>query len=690
MSGEDLKVKGGHNAHLVYRPDIDGLRAVAILSVLFFHAFPSKLRGGFVGVDIFFVISGFLISSIIFRSLERDSFSFSEFYAHRIRRIFPALLVVLLSCCVAGWFLLLPDDYRRLGKHVAAGSGFVQNFVLWGESGYFDTSSALKPLMHLWSLAIEEQFYLIYPVIVVCAWRLGRNFLFVLIALLLVSFSLNIFEIYRDSTKAFFLPQMRFWELLFGAGVAYINIYARESLIRKIRGLIFHEALFRRSPSISTQDLVINNGLSIFGFALIVASLITIHHGRLFPGWWALAPVSGACLVILSGPDAWINRYILSTRVMVFVGLISYPLYLWHWPLLSFVHLVEGDISSRGLRIAVVVLSLVLAWLTYKLVERPLRFGRNTWIKTAAITISLFLVGSLGYKIFDADGFENRTAVKGVEQKIKDLSWDLNRFNYVSCESELVKESPTLGYCSKSKVAPPTAVILGDSHAEHIFPGIANNDERSWLLIGNHSCPPVTDVNVITLYGECQGLMTKAIDYVVGLPSVDTVVLSFFGSYALDVSYAADHLAEGGGLDTIKMVSDKTLLKTKKDLLYFGLDRTISKIESSGKRVIFVIDVPELPFFLKDCISKPLVRSASDCKLPRSEVIERQAVQREIVDRLITAHPGIRVFDSVDIVCDEKTCNAVSGDGFLYRDSHHLSVRGSNIFARDFLSWLKN
>ena len=194
----DSAVAGGgqpitmHNAHPVYRPDIDGLRAIAILSVVIYHAFPTKLRGGFVGVDIFFVISGFLISSIIFRSLQRGDFSFSEFYARRVRRIFPALILVLAASYTVGWFVLLPDEFKQLGKHMAAGAGFVQNIVLNKEAGYFDTASELKPLMHLWSLSIEEQFYLIFPVLIWGAWRLGLNALSVALLLVLLSFGLNL------------------------------------------------------------------------------------------------------------------------------------------------------------------------------------------------------------------------------------------------------------------------------------------------------------------------------------------------------------------------------------------------------------------------------------------------------------------------------------------------------------------
>ena len=220
-------VKEGLNFHPAYRPDIDGLRAVAVLSVVAYHLFPTAVRGGFVGVDVFFVISGFLISGIILKSLQRGDFSFAEFYAHRVRRIFPALAVVLAACYAVGWFALLPDEFKLLGKHIAAGAGFLENFVLWKEAGYFDTASELKPLLHLWSLAVEEQFYLAYPLMLWCGWRLGAKPLFLVAALLLWSFSLNIAGIEKEAVKTFFLPQTRFWELFAGGLLAWVHFIDR-------------------------------------------------------------------------------------------------------------------------------------------------------------------------------------------------------------------------------------------------------------------------------------------------------------------------------------------------------------------------------------------------------------------------------------------------------------------------------
>ncbi|MDE2586306.1 MAG: acyltransferase, partial [Betaproteobacteria bacterium] len=362
-----------HNVHPVYRPDIDGLRAVAILSVVVFHAFPTHLRGGFVGVDIFFVISGFLISNIIFRSLQRGDFSFTEFYAHRIKRIFPALILVLATSFALGWFTLLPDEFKQLGKHMAAGAGFVQNFVLWKEAGYFDTASELKPLMHLWSLAIEEQFYLIYPLLIWAAWRVRLNALAVLIGLAALSFGLNVLEIRAEAVKTFFVPQTRYWELLAGAVLAYLQLFRRTQPAVGDDQDASSPVLIGQPASSAHRRRVRNNLQSACGLFLILVAVIAIHKGKAFPGWWALAPVTGAFLLILAGPQAWVNRNLLANRLMVFVGVISYPLYLWHWPILSFARIVEAEMPSPEIRGAAVALSFLLAWLTYRLLERPIR-----------------------------------------------------------------------------------------------------------------------------------------------------------------------------------------------------------------------------------------------------------------------------------------------------------------------------
>jgi peptidoglycan/LPS O-acetylase OafA/YrhL len=211
--------------HPGYRSDIDGLRAIAVLSVVGFHAFPSHIKGGFVGVDIFFVISGFLISTIIYGSLERGSFSFVEFYSRRIKRIFPALLLVLFTVLAAGWILLLPDEYKQLGKHVAGGAGFIANFVLWNESGYFDNAAETKPLLHLWSLGIEEQYYIVWPLFLWVIWKTRLNLLFLTIVATLASFAFNVSQISSDPVGTFYSPLTRFWELFVGSVLAWVTLH---------------------------------------------------------------------------------------------------------------------------------------------------------------------------------------------------------------------------------------------------------------------------------------------------------------------------------------------------------------------------------------------------------------------------------------------------------------------------------
>lgn len=217
--------KNPHLAHPKYRPDIDGLRAIAVLSVIGFHAFPEKITSGFIGVDIFFVISGFLISSIIFSSLERDRFSLIEFYSRRVKRIFPALLLVMLASLVFGGFALFSDEYKQLGKHIAGGAGFVSNFILWGDSGYFDNAAKAKPLLHLWSLAIEEQFYIFWPLLLALAWKHRWGFLKITALIAVASFAASIYLTNNNLTEAFYSPLPRFWELMVGGVLAFIALH---------------------------------------------------------------------------------------------------------------------------------------------------------------------------------------------------------------------------------------------------------------------------------------------------------------------------------------------------------------------------------------------------------------------------------------------------------------------------------
>lgn len=404
-----------HLSHPKYRPDIDGLRAVAVLSVVAFHAFPAWMKGGFIGVDVFFVISGFLISTIIFENLDKGTFSFAEFYARRIKRIFPALLLVLIASYAFGWFALLADEYKQLGKHIAAGAGFVSNLVLWGEAGYFDNSAETKPLLHLWSLGIEEQFYIVWPFVLWLAWKKKFNLLTLTFIVAFISFYLNLKGIKKDAVATFYSPQTRFWELLSGSLLAWFSLYKKNSFSNykvRVDGWLA-KVIYR--DTVEADGKTLSNVISFAGSLLLVYGFWRITKDVSFPGKWAVIPVLGAVLIIFAGPKAWINRRILSNEIAVWFGLISFPLYLWHWPLLSFARIIESEVPSRSIRIAAIVLSVVLAWLTYKFVERPLRLGKNGKGKVSVLVTLMAIVGSVGYYTYSNFSKDNFCQNRGFE-----------------------------------------------------------------------------------------------------------------------------------------------------------------------------------------------------------------------------------------------------------------------------------
>ena len=305
---------------------------------------------------------------------------------------------MLASCYALGWFVLLPDEFAQLGKHMAGGAGFVQNFILWGESGYFDNSAETKPLLHLWSLGIEEQFYIVWPILLWLGYRLRLNLLSITVLIAIISFALNIrgINVTKDLTATFYSPQTRFWELLIGGTAAYLTLYPSIKLKHGISRVLksVHSAwiaiVWDSQKQIEKQVLASAftatearlkyfsgaNLCSIAGLLLLILGMILINKYRAFPGWWALMPTIGAVLLIIAGPLAVINRTLLSNKLMVALGLISYPLYLWHWAILSFLRIMQGEVPLWWYRVLAVLLAVVLSVLTYKFIEKPIRFGK--------------------------------------------------------------------------------------------------------------------------------------------------------------------------------------------------------------------------------------------------------------------------------------------------------------------------
>lgn len=373
-----------------YRPDIDGLRAIAVGAVVAFHAFPEWLPGGFAGVDIFFVISGYLISTIILEDLHRGTFSFAEFYRRRIRRLFPALAAVMSALFVIGWLTFFAEDFRLLGKHIAGGAAFISNFLLWSESSYFDVSAERKPLLHLWSLAIEEQFYLVWPSLLVIASRWRRGPLLVTIALGIVSFTASIVMVRIDRTPAFYAPWFRFWEILAGAMVACIQSASSVGWSRTL--------LTKASPRVMT----------FAGLMMIASGIALLDSTRVFPGVWALLPVGGTVLLLAGGTSESPVRSWLSTSPLVWLGLISYPLYLWHWPLLSLLRMSADGVPAVSVRALAVLVSVVLAIATFRFLERPVRFGALRGMAVPALSLAMALLAVTGVVTNLNAGFVDR------------------------------------------------------------------------------------------------------------------------------------------------------------------------------------------------------------------------------------------------------------------------------------------
>ncbi len=483
----DVPPKNKITSDPAYRPDIDGLRALAVLAVIGFHAFPARVPGGFIGVDIFFVISGFLISSIILRGLEAQKFNFWEFYSRRIRRIFPALTVVLLSTLVMGWYLLLPDEYARLGKHTTAGALFVSNWVLWGESGYFDIDAAAKPLLHLWSLGVEEQFYLVWPLFLVWVFRFKKTPIFAVTLVMLFSFALNIALVRNFPEATFFLPFSRFWELLVGAVLAgmSLRVAPEKDAIEEWLGQKYIGAI---------RILLSSAGLLMIGLSIGMLSKDSV-----FPGWLATFPVLGTAFIIASGASSWLNKYLLASRPVVSIGLVSYPLYLWHWVLLfTATHLLDsGSVTEyRQYRVGAIGLSFVLAYATYLLVERPLR---KVPAKAVAIKlcICLGLVAVTGIGILGSEGALrqrfNIAEISAFQDIQAERSAQNRNYRYGTCL--LLRPQRIEEFGSECHPENGTDIsLLGDSYAAHLYPGLSElSQAHSWTLgqLTASACPPV-------------------------------------------------------------------------------------------------------------------------------------------------------------------------------------------------------
>lgn len=646
-----------HQVHLIhqkYRPDIDGLRAIAILAVVIFHAAPTKLSGGFIGVDIFFVISGYLISTIIYSSLEHDRFSILEFYVRRVRRIFPSLLLVMTAVLAFGWISLFADEYELLGKHTSGGAGFISNLMLWGESGYFDKETELKPLLHLWSLGIEEQFYLLWPLLLVFFRQRKSSFLWVTVAIAVVSFAINIYWVSDHSESAFYLPVSRFWELMVGGVLAYLVLHWPQRVVR-------HAHI-----------------QSFLGLILLLVGLVALNKFLAFPGWWALLPTLGTFLLISAGPDTWINKKILSNKLMVGIGLISYPLYLWHWPLLSFANVIEGKMYPRELKFGLVVAAFVLAWLTYRFVERPFRNNQHNHQKALALTLVMVVMGAVGWGIHSSGGAPSRSvASKYDDDYLKAIfsyqnHWDgWSECDYVTTTGQ--------GDCQvMDATSPIDLLVIGDSHAGHLASGVKSLLEDKGLnaavilRVGCYPVYPRQDGDGKKVFVTPDDFNTRALDYAVQSKDARAVLLSGY-------SYLQTYDNRFG---EYQFRSDQDVAKYMR-LLGEALHETFDRLLASGKKVVFVLDTPELLESPQGGLDRGVLRRGKNIDLPRKKFDGRSALYRKMIEGVMSAYRQVTFIDPSRTLCDDQWCYGRDGDAFLYGSKDHLSPYGSRKLIQD-------
>ena len=645
-----------HLTHPKYRADIDGLRAIAILSVVGFHAFPYWFKGGFVGVDVFFVISGFLISTIIIGSLERNSFSIIEFYSRRINRIFPALVLVLVASFAFGWFALFADEYKQLGKHIAGGAGFISNFLLWNENGYFDNLAETKPLLHLWSLGVEEQFYIVWPALLWFAWKRRLNLLTIAIAVGIISFALNIGKVRGDAVAAFYSPQTRFWELMAGSVLSCMAQHKQNFLphFKHKLDVWLCKIIFAQAPEANGK--LLSDVQSLIGGALIFIGVIVISKERHFPGWWAVLPTLGATLIISAGAHAWFNRVVLSNRVLVWFGLISFPLYLWHWPLLSFARIVESEMPSRGIRIVAVLISIVLAWLTYQLVEKPMRFSKAGRYKTSILLVLMVIVGCAGYAVYERDGLVYRANIKNkvkIDAEFVGALWKYTK-NDICLNHYPLKGVEKYGwwFCMASKDEKPTLLLLGNSHANELYAGLSQNNS-----LKHHS---------ILSIGTCDAAWVDESKSIPSLPGFEYSPCVGF-RHAQQQQFI-DNIIEKSA--SVKFVIMDGLSKTPDEDYIKRIKKRIDFLEKNHIKVIVFTPHISISHDIKGCFPRPFHEPTMNCDLSREEIDKISEDFKPLVQQISATYPDVVFFNQNQLFCGADKCSLIHNGMPLLRDTY--------------------
>jgi peptidoglycan/LPS O-acetylase OafA/YrhL len=657
-------------ATLAYRPDIDGLRGLAVILVVAYHALPNLRTGGFVGVDVFFVISGYLITQLVLAGQQARTFSLAEFYRRRVRRIVPALLVVLTTCCIVGWFLLLPGELQWFGRSLSRCAAFLANMFFAGTGGYFAPAEESFPLLHLWSLGVEEQFYLAWPVMLMLAAKYGATERFLVIAIA-TSLAISIWGGWYSPAQYFYYPVSRGWELAVGGLLAARQLGAPAKRI------------------VGVSSSLVSPISSLVGLTLIIAGGVFWTADKPVPGMWSVLPTVGAALLIAAGGRAPVNRGFLGSRPMIFVGKISYPLYLWHWPLFSFTRIVLGHAPQAGLAAAECVIAFVAAYATYRWVEAPIRYGRFSRRAVPALLVGLACLALLGVG-------SSRSWITGRLSGPTVAAWDAAARDWHFPSETKFGERFGFGVVIASSRGPGKAVFIGDSHLQQYWPRMAQlidnhgDTARSVQLVTRAGCPMLPGLEVRGRGHHCNDHFEFAMAQALK-PDVDTVVFGafwenyFLGEYSVKRPRPQVYRVADDAHETLAMDSPGT------QIAFEQFQVMISELVSSGRRVYIVLSNPTSPLF--EPHPPPELRispHASSVALDFGAVVDAapfESYVAPLMNRLrdIAARSGAKAIDPRLTLCDGMDCPASDSNGLpRYIDSNHL--RG--FAAREYASFI--
>jgi peptidoglycan/LPS O-acetylase OafA/YrhL len=648
-----------------YRKDIDGLRAVAVLAVVFFHGRLPGFSGGFVGVDVFFVISGFLITSLIAEDCKAGRFSFVTFYFRRVRRILPALLCIYFASTALAAFIMMPSDMAEFGRSLVSSAAFVSNHFFFHLADYFGGPSEQKPLLHTWSLSIEEQFYLVWPplFLLLARWR-TRWLPYCVGTLGALSLLAAAIMVHQHKEAAFFLAPLRAWELLLGASLA----------------------LLPRRPRMSGGSAQISAGL---GLTLIIASIALLDESQPFPGLLALPACLGTAMLILAGSDdAPLVTRALSLRPAVAVGLISYSLYLWHWPLLALARY-HVDRPLRWTELALIVGASVLAAIaTYRYVEQPARHLRLHLAPrlAGAGVLALGAVALIGHQIDKSRGwtFNLNPEIRRLDR----ISRTKNNYrNSCSGAQTLLRTDEACTFGPPRSAGSYDMIIIGDSHADHYTPtmsvlarqaGLSGRQVsagRCLVLLGYYEM-----TGTAAQQAACRALRDGMARFVDNNPRLQLAVLAHHWS-----SYTGKTIWED--VEPIYLLGsphDQTSAQRSLEVLRQSLEHTIDFLTARGIQVLLMGEVPLYDRDPIKCVTAAIKEGlgAQGCRIAAKVVQERIGGTNRMLAELAQRRANVSFFSPVASMCDELWCRPVVDDVYLYRDRMHLNRIGAEYLAR--------